>query len=263
MRTRRLARLARVLALCTLALFASVPPGFAQDAQPESAAPSMQRSQATPRSARQRSLLELRERRDALRRQAPPGFEAWMRDMRPVQRRTLERRLHRMAPAQRERFFRDWDRLSLRERRELADRLTLGERRRRELPPRLRTPEMRERLAAMSPDERRDFVARVREWREMKPAERARMRARLETFGALSEAEQQQLVEERFRRRSPEERARILRDLRGASQQMRTLRELREQRRGAGDGHEAPRPEPSTSTAPEADTAAPPQPPPG
>jgi hypothetical protein len=225
-RLARVARFARAAALCALALLASVPPGFAQEARPEAAAESLRRSQPVPLPSRVRSPLDrIREAREQLRRDAPPGFDVWLRELRPAQRRQLERRLQRMLPPQRERFFREWSRLTLSERRELADRLTLREpRRRRELPPRLRTPEMRERLGAMSPDERRGFVARAQEWRELKPAERRRMRARLEKFGALTPDAQQQLVEERFKRRSPEERARILRELRAASQQLRELR---------------------------------------
>jgi hypothetical protein len=151
-----------------------------------------------------------------------------MRDLPMAQRRQLDRRLRRMAAPQRERFFHEWSRLSLHERRELAARLAPDERRsRRELPPRLRTPEMRERLGAMSLEERREFVARARRWREMDPAERHRMRKRLERFGALSAEQQQALVDERFSRKSPEERARILSGLRSASKQMRELRESR------------------------------------
>ena len=228
---RRSARLARAAALCALALLASVPPLFAQDSASEERS-SIQRNNTTPQGTRRGSRIEaLRERRTELRRQAPPGFEAWMRDMRPLQRRALERRLHRMPAPQREGFFREWSRLSVRERRELADRLSPSEaRRRRELPPGLRTPEVRKRLEGMSVDERREFVARVREWRGMNPAERRAMRERLERFGTLPEGDQQKLVDERFQRSSPEERARILRELRASSAQLRELRALRQER---------------------------------
>ena len=228
---RLLARLARAAALTALALLASVPAALADEpqaqAQPEAAQPE-QRGQATPRARGTPRAESFRDQRIRIRREAPIGFESWLRELTPADRRKVERRLFFMPEAHRERFFRDWSRLSPTERRALAERLAHGDaRRRRELPPRLRTPEMRERLAAMTPEQRRDYVARVQDWREMKPAQRHRMRTRLERFGALSAEEQQKLVDERFKRRKPEERARILSELRAASQQMQQMREPR------------------------------------
>jgi Protein of unknown function (DUF3106) len=222
---RRFARSARAWALSALALVASVLPAFGQEVPPDALQPAP-RATTAPRERGNQRVEAMRGERARIQREAPPGFVHWARELPPAQRRQLERRLRRMPEPQRQRFFREWDRLSIQERRELAERLTLaGEaRRRRELPPRLRTPEMRERLEAMSPEERREFMARARAWREMNAGERHRMRSRLERFGTLTEGEQQALVDERFERQSPEQRARILRELRGASRQLRELR---------------------------------------
>jgi hypothetical protein len=241
---RRFARSARAWALSALALVSSVPPAFGQEARPhEEALQPAPRATTAPRERGNQRVETLRGERAGIHRDAPPGFAHWTRELPPVQRRQLERRLLRMPDPQRERFFREWDRLSIHERRELAERLTLaGEaRRRRELPPRLRTPELRERLEAMSPEQRREFSARARDWREMNAGERHRMRSRLERFGTLTEGEQQALVDARFERKSPEERARILRELRGASQQLRELR--------ATPGAHAPTPQAEAPTA--------------
>lgn len=247
----RLARLARAWALVALALVASLPPASAQEAAPDGAQPAPRSRPGVQGRAGQRIEM-VREARAQLRREAPTGFDRWLRELRPVERRRLERHLLRMPAPQRERWFRQWSRLSLHERRELAASLApLEARRRRELPPRLRTSEMRERLAAMSPEERREFIARVQDWREMRPAERRRMRARLERFGALGADEQQKLVDERFERRTPEERARILRELRAASAQLRSLREERAPRPpSAAEERSAPRSAPEAPAPP-------------
>jgi Protein of unknown function (DUF3106) len=218
---RSLARHARSWALSALVVVASGQPAFGQDGAPDTVRPT-----TAPRQRAPQRIETIQGERARIRREAPPGFARWARELPPAQRRQLDRRLRRMPELQRERFFREWDRLSIQERRELAERLTLaGEaRRRRELPPRLRTPEMRERLEAMSPEECREFMVRARAWREMNAGERHRMRSRLERFGTLTEGEQQALVDERFERQSPEQRARILRELRGASRQLRELR---------------------------------------
>lgn len=253
---RRLAAHARIFALLALALFASTEPLLAQDGAAESSG--IAPSAGTPRERARQRIERVRAERGALLRAAPPGFERWARELPPVQRRRLERRLRTMPETQRDRFFRDWSRMSLRERGELTDRIVApGElRRRRELPPRLRTPEMRERLGRMSPEERRDFFTRARAWREMDAGERQRMRARLGKFGTLSPDAQRELVEQKFARRSPEERARILAQLREASQQMRTLREVR-----GGAGPQGASAEASPSAPPQ--DRAPPEPPAG
>ena len=247
---RRLARFGCITALLALTFLASTPASFGQGGRPDSAR-SRSRGPVAPqeRSAGPRAEHGV-DARGRLRRVEPPGFARWMREMGPAQRRQLERRLQSMPMPQRERFFRDWRRLSREERRAFSDRLTPGEARRRELPPRLRTPQMRERLEAMSPEQRRAFAARARDWSEMRPGERLRMRSRLERFGALSADDQQRLVEERFGRRGPEERARILRELRAASQQMQQRRD------GRGEGAAAPAPPPAPPEG------APPGPPP-
>jgi hypothetical protein len=213
---RRLAQLARSASFAALALLASAEPVFAQEPQAESrsSVPSNPSGIARP------SQIE---RRAPVLRGAPPGFERWLRELRPIEQRALHRRLRRMPAAQRDELFRRWERTSVSERRELMQ--TIGprieRRRERTLPLRLRTPEMRDRIEQMSLEDRQRFFARVRDWRAMAPAERHRMRARLESFGALSEADQRALVEQKFAQRKPEERAKILRDLREASQQLR------------------------------------------
>ncbi len=253
---RRLAAHARVFALLALALFASTEPLLAQDGAAESSG--IAPSAGTPRERVRQRIERARAERGVILREAPPGFERWARELPPVQRRRLDRRLRTMPETQRERFFRDWGRMSLREREELADRIVAPAevRRRRELPARLRTPEMRERFAKMSPEERRDFFTRARAWRELDAGERHRMRARLGKFGELSPDAQRALVEQKFARRSPEERARILAQLREASQQMRALRETRG---AAGSSSDAAAVPPS---APPKDRA-PPEPPAG
>jgi hypothetical protein len=242
-----LARHVRALALLAIALAGSAPGARAQEAAQarEGAAARV----SPPRERMGERIQALREQRLRIRREAPPGFEGWMREMPLVQRRQLDRHLRRMPELQRERFFREWSGLSLHERRALADRITrAAEVRRRELPPRLRTPEFRDRLVRMSPDERREFLARARAWHAMGIAERQRMRARLEKFGALSPDEQRALVDERFARRSAEDRARILGELQAASEQLRA-------RRGEP-------PPPRADTAPEPSAGPPPAPPP-
>jgi hypothetical protein len=76
----------------------------------------------------------------------------------------------------------------------------------------------------LSPEERRAYFARAQDWRGMDASERRSMRARLEKFGGMTESEQQALVDEKFGRSSPEQRARILEQLREASRQMRAQR---------------------------------------
>lgn len=212
---RQLAHLARCWALVALASLPVGEPALAQEPQPDTRA-------SAPREPRGGVRVRPIERRGPFLRKAPPAFDQWARELRPVHRRALARQLRRMPAPQQDQFLRRWERMSSRERRELADTLGLRAERRhqRELPPRLRTPELRDRLEQMSPQERQRFFARARDWRDMKPAERHRMRARLAKFGALSDAQQSALVEKKFARRTPEERAKILRELREASQQL-------------------------------------------
>jgi hypothetical protein len=81
----------------------------------------------------------------------------------------------------------------------------------------------------------------------MDARERRGMRARLSKFGTLSEPEQQALVDAKFSGKTPEERARILRDLREAS------RQLREPRGAAGLPPAAPEAAPPAVEAPARD----------
>ena len=69
----------------------------------------------------------------------------------------------------------------------------------------------------MSPESREQLAPLVRRWRDMGPADRRRMRQRLERFRMLAPEDQQALIDKRFAERSPEERARILESLREAS----------------------------------------------
>jgi hypothetical protein len=155
------------------------------------------------------------------RRELPAHFEREVRQLSPAERRVVMRKLRRMSPNERQEFMRDFERMPARERGERIDALR---RRPRELPEALRTPEMRQRLREMSPQERREFFRHAREWREMPARERGRMRSRLERFGALSEADQRTLVDEKFASRSPEQREQLLRDLRSAAERMRERR---------------------------------------
>ncbi len=220
---RRLAHRTRAWALLALAILASAEPVLAQEAPPDAAAsprattPAGERTTTPGSRSFRRRVLE----------QAPPSFVRHTRDLRPVQRRVLERRLRRMSEPQRQRVYRNWERMTPGERDVVVESFIRGVevRRHRELPLRLRTPEMRERLSRMSPEERQGFLARARDWRAMDAGERRQMRARLAKFGALSEPEQQALVDAKFARKSPEERARILRDLREASREPRSSRD--------------------------------------
>ena len=64
-------------------------------------------------------------------------------------------------------------------------------------------------------EEQRERIERNRPaWEDMDPADRERMRRRLELFRSLQPAQQEALVGERFPDRTPEQRARILDRLR-------------------------------------------------
>ncbi|MBM4384402.1 MAG: DUF3106 domain-containing protein [Deltaproteobacteria bacterium] len=158
-------------------------------------------------------------------RELPPRLDRSLRELSHAERRVVLRKLRRMPPSERLDFFRDFERNSEHERREQVDALR---RRPRELPEALRNPEMRQRLREMSPQERRAFFRQAQEWREMSPRERGRMRTRLEKFGALSDSEQRALVDEKFGAHSPEQRDKLLRDLRSAAERMRERRAQRE-----------------------------------
>jgi len=172
------------------------------------------------RSTVERGRIIVRERRSL-----PVELQREIERLSPTERRVIARRLKRMAPHDRQEFLRDFERMPARERREQIDALR---RRPRELPDALRTPEMRQRLRELSPQGRREFFRQAREWREMSPRERGRMRTRLERFGALSDDEQRSLIDEKFASRSAEQREEMLRDLRSAAERMRERRAQRE-----------------------------------
>jgi hypothetical protein len=206
--TRRAAPVARCALGIALALLAVIEPTRAQE-PPAGARASDGGSASGERAARPRPTRFASE--------VPSGFESWARGLAPAERRVLRRRLVRLPEAQRRDFFARWERMTPAERDALAGKLRVGRERSAELPPRLRTPEMRERLREMSPEERERFFARAREWRNLDRAERTRMRGRLAAFGTLDEAEQRALVDGKFAGKSEAERAQILAQLRQAS----------------------------------------------
>jgi hypothetical protein len=208
---KRLARCARAWALLAIALLAIAAPApvRAQEPPPEAS------SVAQPERAKPTSS----ERRTGRRALIRPGAAQGSAHLTRSEQRALRRHLLRLTPSERERFLRDWERKSPLEQR-AAIREERQRRRAQELPERLRTPEMRERLEGMSLEERRRFFQHARKWRDMKPSERHELRARLERFGALDEAAQRALIDEKFRRRSPEAREKILRDLQDAARRL-------------------------------------------
>jgi hypothetical protein len=163
--------------------------------------------------------------------EAPASFRAWVESLPADQQRPLVRRLRRMPEHRREHLFSRWDRADDAQRdrfkRTLEERATKRDRpfrrgdaqsrRRREDAPRGPGRAFLRRLDDLPPASRERIAPQVERWRGMKPAERSRMRHRLERFGTLDEAAQQALIEERFSERSPEERARILESMREAS----------------------------------------------
>jgi len=209
---KRLARPMYAWGLLVLALFASGAPlpSRAQEeprAEPSAVAPA-ERTNQTERAANRRTVIR---RTGSL-----PGSENLTR----AEQRALRRHLLRLSPRDRERFLRDWDRKSPLEQRRFV-REQRERRSARELPARLRTPEMRERLEGMTNEERQRFFRQARKWRDMNATERRQARARLERFGALDEAAQRELIDEKFGSKSPEAREKILRDLQDAARRVR------------------------------------------
>jgi hypothetical protein len=152
--------------------------------------------------------------------QAPPSLREWVESLPEGQRRPALRRLGNMPAHRRNTFFRRWEameegergkfqafleeRAEARERGDSARSRAGGER-----PPR--------RIDQLSPESREKIAPLVRRWRGMEPAERRRMRQRLERFRTLSPEDQQALIEKKFSEKSPEEREQILDSLREAS----------------------------------------------
>jgi len=205
-----LARSACASALLAFALVANAAPVCAQEEPPaesSAVAPPERASQTTERAGGRRVVRR-------------PGVLSESPTLTRSERRVMARVLQGMTPRERDRFLRDWERKS-----SLEKRAFIREQRERrsaqELPARLRTPEMRERLEGMTLEERRRFFRHVRQWRDLKPAERSELRARLERFGALDEAAQRALIEKKFGARSGEAREKILRDLQDAARRLR------------------------------------------
>lgn len=152
--------------------------------------------------------------------QAPPSLREWVESLPEGQRRPVLRRLGNMPTHRRNTLFQRWEAMEEGERRKfqafLEERAEARERgdsaRSRaggERPPR--------RIDQLSPESREKLAPLVRRWRGMEPAERHRMRQRLERFRTLSPEDQQALIEKRFSEKSPEQRERILESLREAS----------------------------------------------
>ncbi len=153
--------------------------------------------------------------------QAPPSLREWVESLPEGQQRPVLRRLGNMPTHRRNTFFRRWEAMEEGERRKFQAFLEeRAEARERGDSARSRAGgerPFRERLEQLSPEAREKLAPLVRRWRGMEPAERRRMRQRLERFRTLSPEDQQALIEKRFSEKSPEERAQILGSLREAS----------------------------------------------
>ncbi len=140
---------------------------------------------------------------------APPSMKEWIESLPEGQQRAALRRLGDMPTHRRNRLFQRWEALEEGERREFQQRML----------ERLEAREgMRPRREALTLDQRERLAPLVRRWRGMEPAERHRMRKRLERFRTLAPEDQQALIDKKFEAKSPEERERILESLREASQ---------------------------------------------
>lgn len=128
--------------------------------------------------------------------QRTEAWDAFLEAVPPDKRPGVEERLRRMSPRSRAKLFGRFQELSPEEREEV-ERMARGE------GPSPRAVASRERL-----------VSNMHAWRDRSPDEREALRRRLRGFRALSAAEQEALVEERFAERSSEERREILARLR-------------------------------------------------
>jgi hypothetical protein len=142
----------------------------------------------------------------------PESLQSELRGLPPVERRRMEGRLRRMPDLRRNELFRRWEGLSPDERARAVARARGREQRRQAA-----AVAMRQRLSELPPAERRAFFERARRWRAMDAGQRAQMRGRLGRFGALSPAQQEELVARRFAGKSDAERAQILSQLRAAA----------------------------------------------
>jgi hypothetical protein len=128
--------------------------------------------------------------------QRSEAWNAFLEAVPPDKRPGVEERLRRMSPESRAKLFSRFQDLSPEEREEV-ERMARGE------GPSPRAAERRERLAN-----------NMHVWRDRSPAERETLRRRLRGFRALSAAQQEALVEQRFAERSSDERREILARLR-------------------------------------------------
>ncbi len=160
------------------------------------------------------SVAHAQDERPRFERAGPPeSFRRFVRDLEPVERRAVMRRLRGMRPLERRRFFEEWEGLSEAERLERRDAWRRDFRDRRgELGGQVELPEeMRQRLESLDPAERE----RAREAVSQLPfRHRARLRRALENWDRLT-PEQQERVRgfvDRIQRFPEERRERIERN---------------------------------------------------
>jgi hypothetical protein len=153
--------------------------------------------------------------------QAPPSLREWVESLPEGQRRPVLRRLGNMPTHRRNTLFHRWEAMEEGERKKfqafLEERAEARERGDSARSGAGGERPFRDRLEQLPPESREKLAPQVRRWRGMGPAERRRMRQRLERFRTLPPEDQQALIEKRFSEKSPEEREKILESLRDAS----------------------------------------------
>jgi len=132
--------------------------------------------------------------------EVPEAWRDFLHSLPPERRARAEESMERLNPESRARILRRFEQMPAAEREEI-ERLARGE------PPSSRAEEKRVELE-------NNLAA----WRELSPAEREALRARLRAFRALPSQDQEALVERRFAGHPPEERREILSRLRSAGQ---------------------------------------------
>lgn len=150
-------------------------------------------------------------------RAAPISLRSWIAGLPEEQRRGAIRRLRNMPPPRRAEFFERWKGMSEGERNTFTRRMERRIRRNEARMEEQHRRAMRERMAEMSPPQRRKFRRQLKQWQGLEPSEQDKLRRRLHHFRKLPADEQESLVEERFSSHSTEERAGILERLRAAS----------------------------------------------
>lgn len=145
---------------------------------------------------------------------APESFRRFVRDLEPVERRAVMRRMRRMRPEDRQRFFTRWEELSEAERAERRDSWRREFRARGggegadavDLP-----EELRRRLDSLDPAERRETRESLR---QLPQPQRRRLRRALENWDRLTPAQQDRVRRnvEKLQRFSKERRERIERN---------------------------------------------------